>query len=106
MSVNTNQRIDECEPTPAEYAEAAAWIARLHGPNRTAGVERGLHRWLNGSPEHVAAFEAMNAAWEVTGKLPRASFPRVSRWQRLGYRQGFIRSAVAVASIGILALGA
>lgn len=105
MNVDTNARAGEREPSPAEYAEAAAWVARLHGPNRSAQVERGLRRWLDADPAHAAAFEASTAGWEVTGRLPRRSFPRLSYWQRRGYRQGFLRSAIAVAGLAALAFG-
>lgn len=91
-------------PSPEEFAEAAAWVARLHGPNRTLQAEQGFRRWLASKPAHSAAFEAMTAAWEMTGKLPQTPFPRLSRWQRAGYREGFIRSAIAVAGIAALAL--
>lgn len=104
MTVETD-RSSERDPSPAEFAEAAAWVARLHGPNRTAQVEKGLRRWLEASPAHAAALEAMTAAWEATGKLPQESFPRLSRWQRAGYREGFIRSVLAVAAIAAVAIG-
>lgn len=95
---------DRSDPTPEEFAEAAAWIARLHGPNRTAQFEKGFQRWLTAKPEHAAAFEAMTSAWEIAGRLPQPPFPRISRWQRLGYRQGFVRSAVAVITIAVIAI--
>ena len=94
------------DPSPAEFAEAAAWVARLHGPNRTLSIERGFGRWLRAKSAHAAAFEAMTAAWEVAGKLRREPFPRLSRWERAGYREGFIRSVIAVASIALVVFGA
>jgi transmembrane sensor len=94
------------EPTPAVFAEAAAWMAYLHGPNRTLEVEKGLRRWLDADPTHASAFEAMTAAWEVAGRLPKPRFPHLSRWQRAGYRDGFIRSATVVAVLAVLAFAA
>jgi len=32
-------------PSAADCAEAAAWIAKLHGEERTAKVEAGFRRW-------------------------------------------------------------
>jgi transmembrane sensor len=104
MTLN-RQSQDVNEPSPADFADAAAWVARLHGPNHTAQVERGLRRWLEATPAHRAAFEAMTAGWEATGQLRPKPFPRVSRWQRAGYRDGFVRSALAMAALGVLVLG-
>jgi transmembrane sensor len=47
----------------AVVAEAAAWIALLHGPDRTPAVERGLKRWLAEDPLHARAFELATETW-------------------------------------------
>jgi len=106
MNTGKEPAAQDMEPTPAVYADAAAWIARLHGPNRSIQVEKGLRRWLTSHPTHAMAFEAMTAAWEVTGRLPQEPLPRVSRWRRKGYRDGFIRSAAAVAAVALVVAGA
>ena len=55
-------------PSAAARAEAAAWVARLHGPNRTPEVEAGLRRWLADNPEHAEAFDDPEIArWLVPG---------------------------------------
>jgi transmembrane sensor len=105
MSDSTSQYPGDRQPSPSAFADAAAWVARLHGPNRTLEVENGFRRWTEMNPDHASAFEAMTAAWEATGKLPKTPFPRLSRWQRAGYREGFIRSAVAVGVVAALAVG-
>lgn len=51
-------------------AEAAAWLARLHGPRRTRDTEQGLRRWLAEHPEHAAAFERATDVWTETGSVP------------------------------------
>ena len=66
---------------------------------------RGFRRWLEGDAAHAAAFEAMTATWDVTGKMPKKPFAQLSRWQRAGYREGFLRSAAAVAAVAVLAAG-
>jgi transmembrane sensor len=93
------------DPTPEQFAEAAAWMARLRGPNRTSQFERGFHRWLDAKPEHRVAFESMTNAWEVSGRLPTPQISRTSRWEQLGYRQGFVRAILAVATLAVLAIG-
>ncbi|MBL8266065.1 FecR family protein, partial [Steroidobacter sp.] len=93
-------------PTPAEIDEAAVWIARLHAPNRTLQVERGFRRWMAERPSHAAAFETVSTGWELSGMLERRPFPRVNRWQRAGFREGFVRATLAVAATVVLVVGA
>lgn len=50
-------------------AEAAAWMARLHG-DRKSTAQSALDAWLSEDPEHAAAFERANAIWAI---LPRAA---------------------------------
>jgi transmembrane sensor len=50
-------------------AEAAAWLTRLHGPDRTPELERELQVWLK-EPAHAAAFEEASAMWD---KIPGVS---------------------------------
>lgn len=104
MSANESSRKIEC--SPAEIDEAAVWIARLHGPDRTLQVERGFRRWLAENPAHAAAFERVSNGWELAGQLPRAPFPRLTRWQRAGFREGFVRAgAVVIAAAAIAVFG-
>ena len=56
-------------PSPAARAEAAAWLARLHAQDRDAVDEAAFHTWLNASPEHAAAFEAVDRMWSEVGGL-------------------------------------
>jgi transmembrane sensor len=50
-------------------AEAAAWLARLHGDD-AAAAQPAFEAWLGESPAHVAAFDRLNEAWAI---LPRAA---------------------------------
>lgn len=94
----------EVEYTSAESDEAAVWIARLHAPDRSLGIERGFRRWLAESPSHAAAFEAISSTWDLIGAIERCPFPKLTRWQRKGYREGFLRSAAAVCIAAVLVL--
>lgn len=91
--------------TPEEIDEAAVWIARLRAPDRTITVERGLQRWLAAKASHGAAFEIVSNAWELTGAMQRRPFPRVSRWERSGFRVGFATAALACTAL-IIFIGA
>lgn len=65
----------------AARAEAAAWITRLHGPNRTPEMEAGFHKWLSESAQNRAEFEALTDIWAAVGTLPAGGTPRLERWE-------------------------
>jgi len=75
-------RPSENTPSAAACAEAAAWVARLHGEDRTASVEAGFKRWLAASAEHRAAFEMANEIWVGAEQLPKPAAPAFVRWPR------------------------
>ena len=68
MTDTTRTRV----PSAAACADAAAWIARLHGEARTAKVEAGFQRWLAASADHRAAFEMANDIWSGVERLPKS----------------------------------
>lgn len=51
--------------SPAARAEAAVWVARLHGSSRSRELEDGWRRWLEASPDNVRAFELATEAWDI-----------------------------------------
>jgi len=65
----------------AARAEAAAWITRLHGPNRTPEMEAGFQSWLTESVENRIEFEGLTDIWAAVGTLPSGSKPRLERWE-------------------------
>ncbi len=86
-------------PSSAIQAEAAAWLARLHGPNRTPNVDKGFRRWLNLSPEHGRAFEIATDTWERLALVRRRPLERVADWERGGVRLSLGRAALAAAAV-------
>jgi transmembrane sensor len=92
------------EPFAALRAQAAAWVARLHGPNRTEEVEAGLRRWLAESPEHKAAFELLTDTWEKSARLRRRPIDRVASWHKVGFRVSFSRAAIATMAVAAVAV--
>lgn len=74
-------------------AEAAVWIARLHGPDRSTRMERACLAWQARSPAHRLAFERCTDLWMDAAGLNRSSVasPSASRgqedWQRAGQFQ-------------------
>jgi transmembrane sensor len=56
-------------PAPEIRAEAAAWLARLRAEDRDAADEAAFRAWLNASPAHATAFEAVDRVWSDVGGL-------------------------------------
>ncbi len=98
------QGLKSVKASAAVRAEAAAWVARLHGPNRTPHVEAGLRRWLADDPEHAAAFELLTDTWEKSARLRRRPLEQVASWERSGFRISFPRAALAAAATVVLAV--
>lgn len=87
-----------------QVREAAVWLALLRAPERTPQLEAGFQRWLSENAAHRHAFESVSMAWESLGAFAPSTAPRLSRWQRAGYRQGFLYSAAAVAALVLVAV--
>ncbi len=90
MSMDTPQSSKE-----AVCVEAAAWVVRLHGPNRSAAVETGLRRWLAEHPDHRSAFELATETWNSTSRIEQTRPARFRRWMQARPGMG---AAVAVAA--------
>ena len=65
-------------PSSVVRAEAAAWVARLHGGSRTNALEAGWRKWLQADPAHARAFEIATEAWEIGGSLRARAMPRLA----------------------------
>ena len=57
-------------------AEAAVWIARLHGPQRSKVLERECLAWQALSPAHRLAFERCTDLWMDVAGVDRAAVAR------------------------------
>lgn len=51
--------------TPEIGAEAAAWMASLHGPDRCRDMEDEFRSWLKQSEVHREVFEKMTDIWQA-----------------------------------------
>lgn len=94
-------------------AEAAAWVARLHGPGRTRQMELNCLEWQARSPAHRHAFERCTETWmevpnaaraggftagDLRGDGPEAGAGEAARRRR--------RGLLPVALVGVLAVAA
>lgn len=59
-------------------AEAAVWIARLHGPGRSRHLERACLAWQARSPAHRLAFERCTDLWMDVAGVDRAAVARAA----------------------------
>ena len=59
--------------TPEIAAEAAVWVARLHGPNRSRQMEQEFRAWQAGSPAHREAFERCTDVWQDIPRIGLAT---------------------------------
>ncbi len=63
--------------SPEVRAEAAAWVAKIHGSERTRALESALTAWLTEDPAHARAFDLATQAWELGGAVPGTLVPRI-----------------------------
>jgi len=59
--------------TPEIAAEAAVWVARLHGPSRTRQMEQEFRAWQASSPAHREAFERCTDVWQDVPRIGLAA---------------------------------
>jgi transmembrane sensor len=85
-------------------AEAAAWIARLHGPDRTPADDKGFQAWLKANPDHARAFEQMTDIWETGARLKSDTLARVREGRRVLPPMPFMRVALASAAFAVVAM--
>ena len=63
-------------------AEAAVWIARLHGPDRSNHMERECRAWQARSAAHRLAFERGTDLWMEAAGVDRAAVARAAAANR------------------------
>lgn len=87
-------------------AEAAAWIVRLHGPNRTPSLEAALREWLAADEENRLQFQRVTEVWDDARGLPVGGITRVAYPRRGALKRTWTLAAVVLVACGIAALSA
>jgi transmembrane sensor len=59
-------------------AEAAVWLARLHGPGRCASLDADFRAWLQADSAHAHAFEDISNIWDAIGQVDAGGLPRLA----------------------------
>jgi transmembrane sensor len=98
--------------TPDIAAEAAVWVARLHGPGRSKQMERECLAWQARSAAHREAFERCTETWQDVPRVTLASAYETASGQassgaRSPWRSGALGWAFAftvMAVVGVAAL--
>jgi len=86
----------------AARAEAAAWVVRLHGPERSPELEAGFRQWLAADPEHARQFERVTDVWDAGARVSISGVPRVRGvWRSPATRGWAIAAAMALACLGV-----
>lgn len=63
----------ELRVTPDIAAEAAVWVTRLHGPDRSPQMERDFLAWQAESALHREAFERCTDVWQDVAQIKLAT---------------------------------
>lgn len=88
---------------PAIAAEAAVWLARLHGPDRSREMERDCLAWQAQSVMHRHAFERCTDIWQEVAGVHRGGYealPATTQHPRATGGAASRRAVLALASIG------
>lgn len=86
-------------------AEASAWIAKLHGPDRSAELEEDFRSWLGASPENARAFEHMTEIWESIAQVNVGGMPRLPARESFDAPKRQWRLSLAAVCALVLAVG-
>lgn len=91
--------------TPEIAAEAAVWVARLHGPDRSRRMERECLGWQARSEVHRLAFERCTDTWQDVALVTMSTYATAlavssaaSRIQQ-AWRRGWLCVALVMASV-------
>ncbi len=88
--------------SPAEIdAEAAAWLARLHGPYRSRDTDAALKAWLKADAAHEQAFERATEIWDLIPGADLREVPAPAPHYRS--RRGVL--AMAAGGLALIAIG-
>jgi len=102
---------DRMRVTPEIAAEAAVWVASLHGPNRNRAMEDEFRAWQKRSAAHREAFEKTTDVWQDLPRIKLAdvyaavdaerSAREASRLRAAKWRWATAAGAVAVVGVAV-----
>ena len=90
-------------PSPEIRAQAAAWLARLRADDRDSRDEGAFQAWLAASPDHAAAFEAVDRVWSEVGSFRDLRGPVQRPAARVASRRALLAGVGLLAVTGVVA---
>jgi len=87
-------------------AEAAAWIAKLHGPERSPELEADFQSWLKAHADHARAFENLTEIWDSLGSVEIGGLPRLAASDAFVNKPRWPRLAAALVACLVVGVGA
>jgi transmembrane sensor len=89
-------------PLGPDYAEAAAWLARLRADDRTRDDEMRFRQWLAADPVNAERFEHVSTIWEDMDAL--RDVPRAEPAPRKLTRRRLLTGSLAAFTVGGIGL--
>ena len=85
-------------------AEAAAWVVKLHGPDRNPGLEAAFRDWMSADAENCRQFERVTSVWDDARGIPVGGLARVAHWNRSTGIRRWATAAVVLVALGTAGL--
>lgn len=103
MSIETAEDTMLSAEDRKAQAEAAAWMVRLYGEDRTPELERGLKQWLTLHPRNARHFEEMTEVWSLGGETTAHGLPRMrsSRSTSVALTRRWAVAAILLMFVGV-----
>lgn len=86
-------------------AEAAVWVARLHGPDRSRAMEQEFQTWQRSSAAHRLAFERCTDVWQTVPGISVSTYARATMGgppARSNYARRTTLATLALGATGLL----
>jgi transmembrane sensor len=108
LDASSAQGASDKPPVSREIlAEAAVWVTRLHGPDRSRAMERECLAWQAKSAAQRLAFERCTDIWQEVGGLTRAQIHsalsdsprRADPWGRRAARAAMALTTLCLAAV-------
>ena len=107
--MSPNNLKEQVPVSKEQVAEAAAWMAHLHGAKRTPDSDRGHQLWLKEDPSRQRAWEAATEAWEEVAILQKATLAKGIRAlepKPVARKRPTTRLLALAAGLAVVVLGA
>ncbi len=102
----SEDRLPADRHSSALIAEAAAWVAHLHGSKRNADSDKGLQLWLKEDPARARVWEVATEVWDEVGNLRGAAIAQALKLNKRAWRASRQRTIFAITTAVVSAMAA